>query len=286
MHIAIVLLLALFASPAFAAECGKLATSTGAVGYCITHPERSLNPDVLYYFHGAAIDTPAAPEKAWSDGDARLAALWHEMRIAHPAVITISWGPTWILKDEKLAAFETEIVPALERRLPASRSGRRLVLGGSMGGLNAFLAWARLPHLFDAAAFQCPAFTPLGPQASLLERLDFARKMPGSFTDNLELLGRLSELFAPHFSSTEEWRRHQPPDIMKQSHRTLPPAYLVYDTKDNFGFNGAPEIGAAGQPIRYEAVAGAHCVGVSTRGLARFLASRSRDASSALPAVH
>jgi hypothetical protein len=275
----------LLASPALAADCGKLATSTGTVGYCITPSERSLNPDVLYYFHGAAIDTSAAPEKAWSGGDARLAALWREMRIAAPTVITVSWGATWVLKDEKPASFETEIVPALEARLPAARSGRRLVLGGSMGGLNAFLAWTRLPHLFDAAAFQCPAFTPLGPQASLLERLDFARKMPGSFTDNLAALGRLRELFAPHFGSTEEWRQHQPAEAMRQSHRTLPPAYLVYDTADNFGFNGAPEIGAAGQPIRYEAVAGAHCVGVATRGLARFLAGRSRDARSAAPAV-
>ncbi len=54
--------------------------------------------------------------------------------------------------------------------------------------------------------------------------------------------------------------------------RKLPPAYLVHNRADQFGFTGAPEIGAAGQPITYEANDGPHCHQTATVGLARFLA--------------
>jgi pimeloyl-ACP methyl ester carboxylesterase len=162
-----------------------------------------------------------------------------------------------------------------------------MVLGTSMGGLNAFLAWAYLPQLFQAAAFQCPAFTQFSPFAKALEKVKRAREIAAASTrgtvqqvkempdryDELDLFG---EIFTPYFKSTDEWRAYQPPVVARLlAGRALPPAYLVHNAQDQFGFDGAPEIAAL--PIAYERQSGKHCMGDWTIGLAKFLSSHPVD---------
>lgn len=263
---------------ASASDCGKLPTATGLVGYCVDHGDRTKNPDILYYFHGAAPDVVADPERGWSGTELDVLGWFDRMHIARPTVISVSWGRRWILKDEKLSDFRV-VVAALERRLPAAGNGRRMVLGASMGGLNAYLAWTQLPAMFDAAAFQCPAFTQESPTAPWLRRVVLA-ELRGTSHSDAGFLNMFSDLLKPLFASSGEWLRYQPPEMMKRlAGRKLPPAYLIHDTADQFGFNGAPEIGAAGQPIAYEAVAGGHCEGVASEGLARFLAGSEKTSA-------
>ena len=257
-----------------APECGKLSTRAGNVGYCIARTDGD-NPDVLYYFHGSTFTMKDVrePERLFPS---YLDEHWRNLHRSPPSVITVSWGDRWVLKDEKLTAFQMEIIPALEDKLPHVAGRRRLILGTSMGGLSAFIAWAHLPQLFNAVAFQCPAFTQASPVASRLVKKRLARQWPGNLRDNLSALNLLSEIFRPSFSSSEEWLRYQPPRVMGAlAGQALPPAYLVFNTKDPFGLNGAPEIGAAGHQIIYERVAGSHCEGVFTAGLANFLSDRS-----------
>ena len=152
-----------------------------------------------------------------------------------------------------------------------------------MGGLNAFLAWTHMPHLFQAAAFQCPFFTKFNPFASARKRLHFAQTMhnvragsrpqrSAAIEENTKLLDMVIVGFKPHFSSFSDWMQHQPPFMMTRlKGQRLPPAYIVYSKRDQFGLNGAPEIGASGQSVVYEAIDGIHCERTATIGLARFL---------------
>ena len=263
------------------------------VDYCINNTDQTKNPDVLYYFHGATPDDDPAPLKQWSRGDVRLFSAWLDAGLARPTFIAVSWGHSWILKDDKLAAFQNEIIPQLESKLGVPPTARRMVLGDSLGGLNAFIAWAKAPHLFHSAAFRCPAFTEIGPDATESQKLRVAEAMLGQREDfrdkdqeikdqeireNRSWLNGWSEIVKPLFGSTEEWLRFQPPLMMKSIRgQKLPPAYLIKNKRDQFGFNDAPEIRAAGHSITYEVNNGHHCEIISTEGLVRFLSDRPLD---------
>ena len=276
-------------SAAAAPACGKLPTKAGVVGYCVNETDRTKNPDILYYLHGAFPAGIPDPEKASIAPGNDLLTLWEQAHVERPTIVSISWGPTWVLKDDKLAAFESEIVPQLEALLTPAAGGHRMVLGASMGGLNAFHAWTRMPHLFQAAAFQCPAFTPFSPFANGLEKVRRAHEIASLSTrgavqqvkdtpGHYEQLDRFAEIFSPFFASTEEWLAYQPPAVTALlDGRALPPAYLIYNAQDQFGFDGAPEIAAAGLPITSERQSGKHCTGNWTIGLARFLSSHPVD---------
>lgn len=205
-----------------------------------------------------------------------------------PTIISITWGPTWILKDDKLVAFRDELIPYLEARLISPPVRRRMVLGGSMGGLNAFLAWTQMPEKLSAAAFQCPAFTRFAPFSDKSARgKEVARiasvlevQMPQSEKLINAGIDILSQALRPHFTSTDEWLEYQPAALMKRNaRRKLPVAYMVYNAYDEYGLNDAPEIGAAGQPITYERIDGGHCRGIMTPGLAAFLSNPEANGS-------
>ena len=256
-------LLALASTPVDAGECGTLATTSGNVGYCVS---AGVSRDLLYVFHGAVDASVQAPEKQYAAGVPSLDKAWRKAGMPRPTTIALSWGPIWFLKDDKFAAFQNEIIPALEARF-ARRDGRRLLLGGSMGGFNAYLAWVQAPQLFHRVAFVCPAFLPVNPFAS---RLMFLRRA----ATRLDTVRAYSKVARAHFASAEEWQSYQPNAMMARlAGRKLPAAYLVHNRGDQLGFTGAPELGAAGQPITYEVNDGPHCHDVATPGLARFLAA-------------
>jgi pimeloyl-ACP methyl ester carboxylesterase len=271
-----------------AEDCGKLSTQSGMVDYCIHKADQTNNPDVLYYFHGFVLDEHPEPLTQWSRGDARLFSAWLGAGLARPTFIAVSWGRKWILKDDKLAAFQNEIIPQLESKLGVPSTARRMVMGDSLGGLNAFIAWAKAPHLFHSAAFRCPAFTEIGPDATESQKLRVAEAMLSRRADvrdkdqdigeSLVWLNGWSAIVKPLFGSTEEWLRFQPPLMMESLRgQKLPPAYLINNRRDQFGFNDAPEIGAAGHSITYEVNNGGHCEIISTDGLVRFLSDRPLD---------
>ena len=100
------------------------------------------------------------------------------------------------------------------------------------------------------------------------------KEMPDRY-EELDLFG---EIFTPYFASTDEWRAYQPPAVVRLlAGRPLPPAYLVHNAHDQFGFDGAPQIAAAGLPVTYERQSGKHCAGDWTIGLAKFLSSHPVD---------
>ncbi len=166
-----------------------------------------------------------------------------------------------------------------------------------MGGLNAFLAWAQLPELFDAAAFQCPAFTSFSPFESRLAKLRTALFLPHApdgdaslirrLKDRLAILSLLGTIFRPHFASSEEWLDYQPPRMMKRlAGHHLPPAYIVYNNRDEFGLNGPTDIGAIAEHAIVERNDGGYYQLVGTVGLARFLADHPLNAANTQPQAY
>ncbi len=261
MHWCAAVLTVFVTASAAAAECGKLVTSSGAVGFCIS---TGTSRDLLYVFHGATDAAVTAPETQHANGIEALNALWSQHRLSRPTTIAVSWGPIWILKGDKFASFKNEVIPTLEARY-AAPGARRLLLGGSMGGFNAYLAWVQAPHLFAKVAFVCPAFVPVSPFASRLT----LRRRAGARLDTVRAYSRVLRRY---FAGAEEWEHYQP--RAQLSRRTLPPAYSVYNREDEFGFTGGLEMANFGQRITYEARNGGHCRNVATEGLARFLSGQ------------
>ncbi len=148
MAVLLPLLFTITSASAQAGECGTLATTSGKVGYCVS---AGVSRDLLYVFHSATDASVEAPEKQYVNGIESLNKLWSKAGLPRPITIALSWGPIWFLKDDKFAAFQNEIVPVLEARFVQS-VGRRMLLGGSMGGFNAYLAWVQAPHLFHFTA--------------------------------------------------------------------------------------------------------------------------------------
>jgi hypothetical protein len=273
MRVLLVVGMGLFGAAASADECAKLSTESGSVGYCIKMYDRTANQDVLYFFHGAMPDSAVDPERVLANGDPNLEERWRAQGLAPPTIISVSWGPKWTLKGNRLTSFELEVIPEIERRLGAP-FGRRLVIGTSIGGVNAYLAWALLPHLFDRAAFLCAPFPRYNPYASRLTKLRIADRLSGGSRElrahYLGVMSVLATVYKADFSSAAEWNRYQPTALMKAVAGYKPPAYVVFDRRDEFGFGAPTDIGSAGSVI-FEEVDGKHCEGVMTGELARFL---------------
>ena len=150
-------------------------------------------------------------------------------------------GPIWFLKEDKFAAFQNEIMPALEARF-APRDGHRLLLGGSMGGFNAYLAWVQAPQLFHRVAFVCPAFLPVNPFAS---RLMFMRRA----ATRLDTVRAYSKVARAHFASARNGRATA--QLMMRAWRSQAAyAYLVHNLGDHWGLPARRDRGPATDPMR------------------------------------
>jgi hypothetical protein len=76
---------------ASAQQCG----TAGALRYCVYRDAGGTNGDIVYHLHGRNLD-----EKIWNDNTyftAMLQAQWQRLGAKPPTVVTISYGPTWLL---------------------------------------------------------------------------------------------------------------------------------------------------------------------------------------------
>jgi hypothetical protein len=148
-----------------AEACG----TSGALRYCVYRDRRGTNGDIVYHMHGRNLD-----ERIWND-DTYMTALiqsdWQRRRELPPTVVTLSYGPTWLLtpKGEKpdsgLLNDLMARLPAIEAKIGSPR--RRLLVGESMGGLNVLIAGLSYPSRFAKVAALCPGVYSTSPFASL-----------------------------------------------------------------------------------------------------------------------
>ena len=247
----------------------------GEVRYCIYQAEAGTNGDVVYHLHGRNLD-----EHIWNDDTyytAMLQAEWQLSGALPPTVVTMSYGPTWLLTpqgekpDSGLLDDFMERLPGIEARIGTPR--RRLLLGESMGGLNVLVAGLSYPSRFAKVAALCPGVYAVSPFASFSKIRDAAERTGA----NPKIAFGIWAMARKYLADEDEWRRFSPLHLITQSDAPLPALYLSNGLYDSYGnYKGTEQLAETaherGIPIEWRPLYGGHC-STDIHSLANFLAT-------------
>ncbi|MES2856127.1 MAG: alpha/beta hydrolase-fold protein [Bdellovibrionota bacterium] len=230
----------LAALPAGAAlECASDAVYGVPFKYCIDEEKGVSTKDVLLFFHGMG-----GSEKTWLQDrhQALRGALKQAGRL--PKVITFSFGPNWLLtnvpaenRPALLPFFMMHILPHLEKKV-GGVTGNRLLVGESMGGLNAATVSLTSPQKFKKVALLCPGIFTVGPYSTNDEiEAYIARHQPYI---QRQLIEQVLAWALNEFPTDELYQQH---NVIAWAARTtsgFPPYIITASTRDEFGvFEGA-----------------------------------------------
>ena len=249
--------------------------STGPMRYCIFRARAGSNGDVVYHLHGRQLD-----EHVWNDATywtALVQADWQRNKAVPPTVVTISYGPTWLLtpkgKQDESGLLDDVMarLPEIERKTGSPR--RRILLGESMGGLNVLIAGLTHHESFAKVASLCPGVYNISPFASLSDMRDTLRRTGA----DPKIGFGIWMLAKKYVADDAEWKRISPIALISQAKGPYPALYLsngLYDAYGNFeGTQRLASIAAKkGIPVEWHPLYGGHCA-IDTASLARFLAS-------------
>lgn len=248
-------------------------TASGALRYCVYRAPQGTNGDVLYHLHGRGLD-----ERIWNDETyltALLQAQWQDRGALPPTVVTLSYGPTWLLTP-KGERPESGLLDDLMGRLPEieAKTGaprRRLLMGESMGGLNVLIAGLSEPASFSKIAALCPGvyvdspFDSLTTMRAAIERTGANPKM----AFGVWMLAR------KYIADEAEWRRISPLSLIERAGPGFPALYLsngLYDAYGNYEGSRllAQRAAMRGMRTDWRPLYGGHCA-TDVGSLARFL---------------
>lgn len=256
-----------------AQRCGTL----DELRYCVHRPQGPGNGDIVYHLHGRNLDA-----QAWNDPSyftAMVQGQWQRMGTAAPTVVTLSYGPEWLLAprgEAPRSGLLDRIGPqlaALEATLGAPR--RRLLVGESMGGLNVLVLGLSQPGRFDKVAALCPGVYTESPFASLAT-LRAAMARTGA---DPKIAFGVWWLARQHVADDAAWARVSPLALVEtlgpQTRR--PALYLSCGLYDRYGnFEGTERLAARarelGLSVDWHPLYGGHCA-IDVASLAAFLAS-------------
>jgi len=255
-------------------QCGADKIDGVEYKWCIDQAPESR--EVLYYLHGAGRN-----EAAWSQSDdtALIQRQWLARKAQPPTVITVTFGPLWMLTEAARAKspalyplFVKKIMPRLEAKIGGVQ-GRRLLKSESMGGFNASQLVLKNPELFSRVVLSCPAIASLSPYASQAE-IDAFLDRNKEFIDR-NLVWQLLEWARLEFPSEADWRRHSPLLLAEGVGRDFPAIYLSCGDRDQFGFfegvaKFADTLKHRGAAVTWESLPGGHCV-ENAKAIADFL---------------
>ncbi|GAA3916786.1 alpha/beta hydrolase-fold protein [Litoribacillus peritrichatus] len=243
--------------------------------YCINRMPNSKSDDLIYYFHGRRGNAKWWNDDTYYTGD--LYRQWAETKSEPPTVISISFGSLWLLeKGLLLEYFQNELVPQIESKL-SLKIDKRLVVGESMGGVNAILAWLNTSSLFDGAASLCAPLPTVSPKASFNEIAEYMHSSNTSWERGLMMLFMGRYLYPDEGS----WNQNSP---LKVAHSkdlsSAGPLYLSCGKKDDWGcMVGSKQLienaESNGAQILWYPMEGGHC-DIDRMSLARFLGDSNR----------
>lgn len=252
-------------------DCG----ASGPLRYCVYLAANGVNGDVLYHLHGRGLD-----ERVWNDDTyltAMLQAQWEATGVTPPTVVTLSYGPTWLLTPTG-ERENSGLLPDLMGRLPEIESHigtprRRMLAGESMGGLNVLIAGLSNPQAFDRIAALCPGVYAVSPFASL-SASRAATKRTGA---NPKMAFGVWLLARKYLANEEEWRRVSPLALIERADSASPALYLsngLYDAYGNYEGTRLLAERATRRGVRTEwhPLYGGHCA-TDIKSLAAFLTS-------------
>ncbi|OQW53980.1 MAG: hypothetical protein A4S09_06205 [Proteobacteria bacterium SG_bin7] len=243
--------------------------------YCIHKNQNSQ--DVLHYLHGHG-----GSEKNWGEQEVNknIRKHWTAAGKEVPNVIAFSFGTKWLLTEvpqsggvSRYYAYINKILPDLEAKL-GSFTGRRMLMGESMGGINSTLIMERAGNLFERVAINCPAITAIGPHAS-------DREVEAYIQRHQPYVSRFYVMYMQQWGQQEfptqaDWEHHAPLDVGRTSPVLPQNIYVSCGNKDQFGFiEGAEkfaEIAASrGRNVIWVPIeGGGHC-SINSKAVSEFL---------------
>jgi S-formylglutathione hydrolase FrmB len=244
--------------------------------YCKTTTVGSRNPDVLYHFHGRGGNATH-----WTDNNYYTTLVrkeWARGRRQAPTVVSVSFGPVWLLVEKNQSpssglfeVFTKVVLPTVEKTLRPF-SGRRLLVGESMGGFNASQVALKAGGLFAKVAILCPPMVSLTPWATQEQIDEFIAKHKAKPQLVAEMI-QLSQYFMPTLA---DWQKASPMDLAKTNLGPRSPSlYVSCGLYDEFGFFAGSEAFAEtgakrGARVHWRPLYGGHCA-VDAVSLAAFL---------------
>jgi pimeloyl-ACP methyl ester carboxylesterase len=252
-------------------QCGH----QGLLRYCVHRAAGGVNADVVYHLHGRNLEA-----EVWNDPTyftAMVQAYWQNAGLLPPTVISLSYGPVWLLapkghaEDSGLLDTIWENIRAIEARVGKPR--RRMLMGESMGGLNSLVLGLSQPQHFDKVAALCPAVYLDSPFAPL-SRIREAMVRTGADPHVIFGIWQLSRRYV---SSAEEWRRFSPLALIEGAavEQARPSLYLAAGLYDRYGlYEGterlAQRAAQRGVPTEWHPLYGGHCA-IDIASLGTFL---------------
>ncbi len=278
--ISVLIALCGFADIAEAQTKTTCANSTTSVAffYCITEAEGSQSADVIYYLHGGLYEAPTG--SAWSSSE-RFAAVrdhWARGGAPAPRVVEISFGRIWLLTPQNASArsglidvFTNLAIPYTDSKLSNPQVGSRILLGHSMGGLNASLLANFKSHVFARAALLAPAFFGVSPYASDEEIQAYALRQGFSVESMMGLIAT-ARAFVPDEST---WWTLAPDTVAQNLAERQFPLYISSGTEDRLFFGPsqafAERVQFYGGNIIWKPLMGGNHSDLDVDSLAKFL---------------
>lgn len=252
-------------------QCGQ----EGSLRYCVHRAAGGVNGDVVYHLHGRNLEA-----EIWNDPSyftAMVQAHWQNAGMLPPTVISLSYGPVWLLapkgQADRSGLLDTvwPAISAIEARVGKPR--RRMLMGESMGGLNSLVLGLSQPQHFDKVAALCPAiyldspFTPIGQIREAMVRTGAEPR----------IIFGIWQLSRRYVSNAEEWRRFSPLALIEGAavQAARPSLYLSAGLHDRYGlYEGterlAQRAAQRGLLAEWHPVYGGHCA-IDIASLGAFL---------------
>lgn len=253
--------------------CGSEQAAGVNFRFCYRNLETTNNHDIIYFFHGLG-----GSEESWFTQypGTLIIQKWWKFWGYRPRIVTVSFGPQWVLVDNErrplLPLLVKRIMPLLESKIGGLKSGQRHLIGQSMGGYNAAEVALKYPGTFSRVALLCPAITTIGPYSRKTE-ID---KYVGRTGANPSLVERMLRISRSNFVDQTDWERHDPLLLLKKyPSQQKSKFYVTIGVSDGYGFQeGSEEFYFLGKTRAFIAqwapVPGGHC-NFSRRGTAYFI---------------
>lgn len=247
---------------------------TAATGkYCIHKAKQGTNGAIAYHLHGRNLD-----EQVWNDETfytAMLQRYWQDKGAKPPTIVTVSFGPIWLLTTKGkgsysglLNTFIEKLIPEVENRVGVPTE--RILLGESMGGLNVLLAGLNYPATFKRIASLCPPIyknvSPFSTFSEILATMNRTGAEP-------RIIFGIVALAKNFVSDEDEWKKLAPIKLLDGTDVEAAPLYYVSaDLYDKYGnYEGIEEFVRLalqkGLKIMWRPIYGGHCaVDVSSLG--------------------
>lgn len=245
--------------------------------YCISKATDSLNPDVVFHFHGLG-----SSEKVWSSEPFHYAAQiredWDERGASAPTIVSVSFGPLWLLVEKNSSvnsglfeAMAGYILPFLEKKIGGGK-GERILVGESMGGFNASQLFLKAPNQFNRVALICPAIAGVSPFSSEAEINAYIKRTNA----NPEMVKRSIFLLQQFVPDAKNWENVSQLLLAEKNLSSKSPAlYLSCGSYDEYGFyEGAKKFLKVAREknvnLVWRPLSGGHCV-VDIPSLSEFI---------------